>query len=88
MSELKEMRTMTNEKHGIAKILEEIIEYAETLGFWHMVSCQILLEGFNDPLTVRAHHHCETPARTGDISRTIHMQILYHLSIQLNILAG
>lgn len=33
MSELKEMRTMINEKHGIAKILEEIIEYAETLGF-------------------------------------------------------
>lgn len=90
------MRAMINKKHGIAKILEEIIEYAEVFdtGSWDfdMVSAKSCWKALMTPcharLTARAHHHSETPAGTGGIGNTVHMQILYHLSIQLKVLAG
>lgn len=73
---------MINEKHGIAKILEQIIEHAEAFDTgswdfdkWSLVKSywKALMTPCLAPLTVRAHHHCETPARTGGTDNTIHM---------------
>lgn len=91
------MRKMINEKQRIDKVLEEIIKYAETFDTgrwdfdtWSFVKSywKALMTPSHSPLTLRAHHHCETPARTGGTGNTIHMQILCHLSIQLEVLAG